>query len=154
MQHLNIGGTFITDESLFAIADSCPHLKVSYLEKYYALLDGADLFYKMNCLKVNILPNQSMTQKSHMFFFFLRNEHYIHTSLFFQSIVLWSCRHVTEIGLLNLVNKCHKLESINVWGTRIPVDCFIGLLAISPALQIKPPGVLLNIGSAAMWQVA
>ncbi|KAJ6733137.1 F-BOX/TPR REPEAT PROTEIN POF3 [Salix koriyanagi] len=29
LQHLNIGGTFITDESLFAIADSCPHLKVS-----------------------------------------------------------------------------------------------------------------------------
>ncbi|KAI0512422.1 hypothetical protein KFK09_013061 [Dendrobium nobile] len=27
LQHLNIGGTFITDESLFAIANSCPHLK-------------------------------------------------------------------------------------------------------------------------------
>lgn len=27
LQHLNIGGTFITDESLFAIAESCPHLK-------------------------------------------------------------------------------------------------------------------------------
>nr|GMC62801.1 F-box protein At5g67140 [Ipomoea batatas] len=29
LQHLNIGGTFITDTSLFAIADSCPHLKVN-----------------------------------------------------------------------------------------------------------------------------
>ncbi|KAG8384362.1 hypothetical protein BUALT_Bualt04G0110200 [Buddleja alternifolia] len=27
LQHLNIGGTFITDISLFSIADSCPHLK-------------------------------------------------------------------------------------------------------------------------------
>ncbi|KAL0351754.1 UNVERIFIED_CONTAM: F-box protein [Sesamum calycinum] len=27
LEHLNIGGTFITDASLFAIADSCPHLK-------------------------------------------------------------------------------------------------------------------------------
>ncbi|KAM7263458.1 hypothetical protein ACFE04_001141 [Oxalis oulophora] len=27
LQHLNIGGTFITDETLFAIADNCPHLK-------------------------------------------------------------------------------------------------------------------------------
>ncbi|KAJ8546174.1 hypothetical protein K7X08_018757 [Anisodus acutangulus] len=27
LQHLNIGGTFITDTSLFAIAGSCPHLK-------------------------------------------------------------------------------------------------------------------------------
>ncbi|KAI4383407.1 hypothetical protein MLD38_009249 [Melastoma candidum] len=27
LQHLNIGGTFITDNSLFAIASSCPHLK-------------------------------------------------------------------------------------------------------------------------------
>ncbi|CAH9060453.1 unnamed protein product [Cuscuta epithymum] len=27
LQHLNIGGTFITDISLFAIANSCPHLK-------------------------------------------------------------------------------------------------------------------------------
>ncbi|KAJ8764470.1 hypothetical protein K2173_006210 [Erythroxylum novogranatense] len=97
LQHLNVGGTFITDESLFAIADSCPHLK---------------------------------------------------------SIVLWSCRHVTEIGLLNLVHKCRKLESIDVWGTRVPIDCFVGLLTISPALQIKPSGVLVNVGSASVWPVA
>ncbi|XP_062154420.1 F-box protein At5g67140 [Alnus glutinosa] len=97
LQHLNVGGTFITDESLFAIADSCPHLK---------------------------------------------------------TIVLWSCRHVTEGGLLVLVNKCRKLQSINVWGTRIPVDCFIGLLTISPALQIKTRGLLLNVGSTSLWPVA
>ncbi|XVF61193.1 hypothetical protein PTKIN_Ptkin08bG0110400 [Pterospermum kingtungense] len=29
LQHLNVGGTFITDESLYAIANSCPRLKVS-----------------------------------------------------------------------------------------------------------------------------
>lgn len=29
LKHLNIGGTFITDESLYAIAKSCPQLKVS-----------------------------------------------------------------------------------------------------------------------------
>uniref|UniRef100_A0A2P2JGK6 Uncharacterized protein MANES_12G104500 n=1 Tax=Rhizophora mucronata TaxID=61149 RepID=A0A2P2JGK6_RHIMU len=97
LQHLNVGGTFITDESLCAIAESCPKLK---------------------------------------------------------SIVLWSCRHVTETGLLNLVSKCSRLESLNVWGTRVPVDCFIGLLTISPALQIKPQGALLNVGSASMWPVA
>ncbi|KAI9164842.1 hypothetical protein LWI28_003105 [Acer negundo] len=96
LQHLNIGGTFITDESLYAIADSCPQLK---------------------------------------------------------SINLWSCRHVTENGLLFLVNKCRKLKSINLWGTRVSVDCFIGLLTISPALQIKPEGVLLNVGVAAMLPV-
>lgn len=28
LQHLNIGGTFITDESLYAVARSCPHIKV------------------------------------------------------------------------------------------------------------------------------
>ncbi|KAL2906313.1 hypothetical protein RDABS01_005023 [Bienertia sinuspersici] len=87
LQHLNIGGTFITDESLVAIGNSCSHLK---------------------------------------------------------TIVLWSCRQVTEIGLLYLVNKCRKLKSINVWGTRVPVNCFIGLLTISPALQIKPTGLLPN----------
>ncbi|KAK1274715.1 F-box protein [Acorus gramineus] len=27
LQHLNIGGTFITDDSLFAIAENCPQLK-------------------------------------------------------------------------------------------------------------------------------
>lgn len=31
LQHLNIGGTFITDESLFAIANSCSHLKTIIL---------------------------------------------------------------------------------------------------------------------------
>ncbi|GLU13541.1 hypothetical protein SLE2022_301740 [Rubroshorea leprosula] len=96
LQHLNVGGTFITDESLQAIADSCPLLK---------------------------------------------------------SIFLWSCRHVTESGLLILVSKCHKLESINVWGIRVPLDCFISLLTISPALQIKPRGLPMNIGSTSMLPV-
>ncbi|KAI8535096.1 hypothetical protein RHMOL_Rhmol10G0148500 [Rhododendron molle] len=96
LQHLNIGGTFITDDSLFAIADSCPNLK---------------------------------------------------------TIVLWSCRHVTGSGLLILVNKCQKLKSIDVWGTRVPLDCFIGLLAISPALQIKPKELQLNIERVLMVPV-
>ncbi|KAK8995709.1 hypothetical protein V6N11_075969 [Hibiscus sabdariffa] len=84
LKHLNVGGTFVTDESLSAIADNCPHLK---------------------------------------------------------SIVLWSCRHVTESGLFVLVSKCRKLESINVWGTRVPLDRFIGLITIRPALQIKPQAI-------------
>ncbi|KAF9602186.1 hypothetical protein IFM89_025486 [Coptis chinensis] len=88
LQHLNVGGTFVTDESLYAIATSCPHLK---------------------------------------------------------AIGLWSCRQVTESGLIALVNNCHKLESINVFGMRVAVDCFIGLLAISPALQIKAGRVHLNV---------
>ncbi|XP_010270278.1 PREDICTED: F-box protein At5g67140 [Nelumbo nucifera] len=96
LQYLNIGGTFVTDESLFAIANNCPHLK---------------------------------------------------------TIILWSCRHVTENGLIMLVNKCCKLESINVWGMRVPVDCFIGLLAISPALQIKPLGVPLNASTVSLWPI-
>lgn len=68
--------------------------------------------------------------------------------MFFQTIVLWSCRHVTENGLLVLVNSCRKLESINVWGTRVPVECFIALLTISPALKIKPKALPLNVDAA------
>ncbi|XP_073100681.1 F-box protein At5g67140 isoform X2 [Elaeis guineensis] len=63
------------------------------------------------------------------------------------TISLWSCRHVTESGLNMLVNKCRRLESINVWGMRVPVDCFISLLSISPALQIKPMSHHLSIGN-------
>ncbi|KAK7252822.1 hypothetical protein RIF29_37041 [Crotalaria pallida] len=80
LKHLNVGGTFITDKSLFAIARSCPNL---------------------------------------------------------ETVVLWSCRHVTESGLIALVDKCLKLKSMNVWGTRVPVDCLANLLIINPALQIK-----------------
>ncbi|XP_020217640.1 F-box protein At5g67140 isoform X2 [Cajanus cajan] len=53
------------------------------------------------------------------------------------TIVLWSCHHVTERGLLALVDKCLKLKSMNVWGTRVPEHCFNNLLILSPALQIK-----------------
>ncbi|KAJ3695463.1 hypothetical protein LUZ60_000840 [Juncus effusus] len=93
LQHLNIGGTFITDESLYAIANNCPNLK---------------------------------------------------------TIILWSCRHVTESGLIALVNKCRKLESINVGGMRVPLDCFIALLAISPALQLKSISQYLIAGTQVM----
>ncbi|KAF6143973.1 hypothetical protein GIB67_017581 [Kingdonia uniflora] len=96
LQHVNVGGTFITDESLSAIANSCPQLK---------------------------------------------------------AIVLWGCRHVTEGGLVAIVNKCRKLESINVWGMRVSVECFISLLAISPALRIKPEGVRQNVGPVALYHV-
>ncbi|KAL8231293.1 hypothetical protein R6Q57_001071 [Mikania cordata] len=95
LQHLNIGGTFITDESLFAIASSCPHLKTA---------------------------------------------------------VLWGCRHVTENGLTVLVNKCPKLVTINVWGMRVPIDSFVTLLTIRPALQILPQS-LLNMGSIPLLPV-
>ncbi|KAJ4792616.1 F-box family protein-like [Rhynchospora pubera] len=88
--NLNIGGTFITDESLYAIANHCPNLK---------------------------------------------------------TIILWSCRQVTESGLIALVNKCRKLESINVGGMRVPLDCFTGLCIISPALQIKSVSQHLNIST-------
>ncbi|ERN17954.1 hypothetical protein AMTR_s00046p00073790 [Amborella trichopoda] len=97
LQHLNIGGTFITDESLFAIARSCQNLK---------------------------------------------------------AIVLWSCRHITERGLTALVSNCRKLESINVWGLRVSLESYIGLLAISPALQIKPGDMHLNVRKLPLWAVA
>ncbi|XP_078157863.1 F-box/RNI-like superfamily protein isoform X2 [Carex rostrata] len=63
------------------------------------------------------------------------------------TIILWSCRHVTESGLIALVNKCRKLESINVGGMRVPLDCFTGLRTISPALQIRSVSQHLNIST-------
>ncbi|KAM0894758.1 hypothetical protein ACQ4PT_024231 [Festuca glaucescens] len=87
LQHLNIGGTFITDESLYAVANSCAKLK---------------------------------------------------------SIILWSCRHVTEAGLLALVTKCPELECINVGGMRVSPESFAGLLSISPALRIRSIPQVLN----------
>ncbi|XP_047093425.1 F-box protein At5g67140-like [Lolium rigidum] len=87
LQHLNIGGTFITDESLYAVANSCANLK---------------------------------------------------------SIILWSCRHVTEAGLVALVNKCPELECINVGGMRVSPESFAGLLSISPALRIRSIPQILN----------
>ncbi|KAF8698122.1 hypothetical protein HU200_035637 [Digitaria exilis] len=89
LQHLNIGGTFITDESLNAVANSCTNLK---------------------------------------------------------SIILWSCRHVTEAGLVALVNKCRRLECINVGGMRVPPESFVSLLSISPALQIRSIPQILTAG--------
>ncbi|XP_044960814.1 F-box protein At5g67140-like isoform X2 [Hordeum vulgare subsp. vulgare] len=87
LQHLNIGGTFITDESLYAVADSCSNLK---------------------------------------------------------SIILWSCRHVTEAGLVALVHKCPELECINVGGMRVSPESFAGLKSISPALRIRSIPQILN----------
>jgi len=63
-----------------------------------------------------------------------------------QSIILWSCRHVTEAGLVALVNKCRRLECINVGGMRVPPESFVGLLSISPALRIRSIPQILNAG--------
>ena len=69
-----------------------------------------------------------------------------HACMCTQSIILWSCRHVTEAGLVALVNKCRRLECINVGGMRVPPESFVGLLSISPALQIRSIHRILNAG--------
>ncbi|VAI70771.1 unnamed protein product [Triticum turgidum subsp. durum] len=61
-----------------------------------------------------------------------------------QSIILWSCRHVTEAGLVALVNKCPELECINVGGMRVSPESFAGLQSISPALRIRSIPQILN----------
>ena len=66
-----------------------------------------------------------------------------------QAIVLWCCRHVTEKGVVKVVSKCKELQSVNVWGVRLPRDCLFALLAISPALQIKPASLQLSLLSTA-----
>ncbi|KQK19460.1 F-box protein At5g67140 isoform X2 [Brachypodium distachyon] len=87
LQHLNIGGTFITDESLYAVANSCANLK---------------------------------------------------------SIIVWSCRHVTEAGLVAVVRRCPELECINVGGMRVSPESFAGLVSISPSLRIRSIPQILN----------
>ncbi|KAI8017618.1 F-box protein [Camellia lanceoleosa] len=81
LQHLNIGGTFVTDESLFAIAESCPHLK---------------------------------------------------------TIILWSCRHVTETGLSVLVNKCINLNRSMCGVQGFLQDASLACLPSAQRLRLNP----------------
>ncbi|PKA57899.1 F-box protein [Apostasia shenzhenica] len=52
LQHLNIGGTFITDESLFAIANSCPHLKSIVLWSCRHVTENGLVTLVDNCRKL------------------------------------------------------------------------------------------------------
>ncbi|GAB2282629.1 hypothetical protein Dimus_017168 [Dionaea muscipula] len=52
LQHLNIGGTFITDESLYAIANSCPHLKTIGLWSCRHVTENGLLFLVNKCRKL------------------------------------------------------------------------------------------------------
>ncbi|KAF8733094.1 hypothetical protein HU200_015459 [Digitaria exilis] len=49
-------------------------------------------------------------------------------------------------GLVALVNKCRRLECINVGGMRVPPESFVSLLSISPALQIRSIPQILTAG--------
>ncbi|KAM1502380.1 hypothetical protein TB1_026730 [Malus domestica] len=50
LHHLNIGGTFITDDSLYAIAHSCPHLKTIILWSCRHVTENG-LFVLVNCCR-------------------------------------------------------------------------------------------------------
>ncbi|XP_062003329.1 F-box protein At5g67140 [Rosa rugosa] len=52
LQHLNIGGTFITDESLYVIANSCPHLKTIVLWSCRHVTENGLLFLVNSCRKL------------------------------------------------------------------------------------------------------
>ncbi|KAL3729273.1 hypothetical protein ACJRO7_026382 [Eucalyptus globulus] len=51
LQHLNIGSTFITDESLYAIANSCSHLKVIGNSDYYSKRGLLELYREVQFLQ-------------------------------------------------------------------------------------------------------
>ncbi|KAL6224832.1 hypothetical protein ACLB2K_003687 [Fragaria x ananassa] len=52
LQHLNIGGTFITDESLYAIANNCPHLKTIVLWSCRHVTENGLLVLVNSCRKL------------------------------------------------------------------------------------------------------
>ncbi|XP_057449538.1 F-box protein At5g67140 [Lotus japonicus] len=52
LQHLNVGGTFITDESLFAIARSCPKLETIVLWSCRHVTENGLIALVDNCLKL------------------------------------------------------------------------------------------------------
>ncbi|KAK9163398.1 hypothetical protein Syun_004300 [Stephania yunnanensis] len=52
LEHLNIGGTFITDESLFAIANCCPRLKAIVLWSCRHVTESGLIALVNNCNKL------------------------------------------------------------------------------------------------------
>ncbi|XP_050377871.1 F-box protein At5g67140 [Argentina anserina] len=52
LQRLNIGGTFITDESLYAIANNCPHLKTIVLWSCRHVTENGLLVLVNSCRKL------------------------------------------------------------------------------------------------------
>ncbi|KAK9948940.1 hypothetical protein M0R45_004493 [Rubus argutus] len=52
LQYLNVGGTFITDESLYAIANSCPHLKTIVLWSCRQVTENGLLVLVNSCRKL------------------------------------------------------------------------------------------------------
>ncbi|MED6170394.1 hypothetical protein PIB30_030480 [Stylosanthes scabra] len=52
LEHLNVGGTFITDESLFAIATSCPNLKTIVLWSCRQVTENGLFALVDKCLKL------------------------------------------------------------------------------------------------------
>ncbi|GJV68156.1 F-box protein [Tanacetum coccineum] len=55
LQHLNIGGTFITDESLLAIATSCPNLKTAVLWGCRHVTENGLIVLVNNCRKLETI---------------------------------------------------------------------------------------------------
>ncbi|XP_071711598.1 F-box protein At5g67140 [Rutidosis leptorrhynchoides] len=55
LQYLNIGGTFITDESLFAIATNCPHLKTAVLWGCRHVTENGLIVLVNNCRKLETI---------------------------------------------------------------------------------------------------
>ncbi|PWA60147.1 F-box domain, cyclin-like protein [Artemisia annua] len=55
LQHLNIGGTFITDESLLAIATSCPNLKTAVLWGCRHVTENGLIALVNNCCKLETI---------------------------------------------------------------------------------------------------
>ncbi|XP_019423356.1 PREDICTED: F-box protein At5g67140-like [Lupinus angustifolius] len=52
LKHLNVGGTFITDESLFAIANSCPNLETIVLWSCRHVTDNGLIALVDKCIKI------------------------------------------------------------------------------------------------------
>ncbi|XP_050206412.1 F-box protein At5g67140-like [Mercurialis annua] len=52
LEHLNVGGTFISDDTLYAVADNCPHLKSLVLWSCYRVTEKGVEYVIRKCRKL------------------------------------------------------------------------------------------------------
>lgn len=136
LQYFNVGGTFITDVSILAIASHCKLLKVLesniYLFRSFCSHTVVACFlgsYSLVCCSRLVRCTFKMQLLLSWFSVF---------SCLVQCINLWCCRHVTETGLLALIKGCPDLEFMNVWGMSISPSCRRLFKLLNTKLELKP----------------
>ena len=108
---------YVTDESVFTLVRYCPEVRIMALSSPTGKLTEASLLsISTHSRKLQKLTVCHMSVSDDLLSIIARRCKYL------TDIEIKQCTSITSTGIVNLINKCHRLKRVRVWHCKIQIS--------------------------------